>query len=285
MSLEGAVDGFRHAGVTARFAQQIRDATTFKELLVGYWTNLTRGRFKTDDTEHALKPTPDTQRKPPAPVPHGRLLPLSGRKNGKSSAMLASHAMMEPFHERADNASISALLAIVASKQGCEAHGECSDEQSCLAAFLIGAGERSYYGQLQGGWSASRYNLRPPNGALFWAPLGEPDSTATLTAGNLWTRSFNHGKVEVEFCITNNVGTITGLGNWTSNITTQPRSSSCPTPTPPPTPTPTLAPRPARPERDRYAHRATRRVERRVAGRGAGHTALPPLVSWINRCD
>ena len=41
-ALQGKVDEFRHAGVTARFAQQIRDATTFKELLVGYWTNLTR---------------------------------------------------------------------------------------------------------------------------------------------------------------------------------------------------------------------------------------------------
>jgi alpha-glucuronidase len=40
--LAGQVDGFRHGGVQARLAQQLRDATTFKELLVGYWTNLTK---------------------------------------------------------------------------------------------------------------------------------------------------------------------------------------------------------------------------------------------------
>eukprot|EP01043_Picozoa_sp_COSAG02_P006511 COSAG02_NODE_186_length_30414_cov_24.815372_12_plen_976_part_00 len=41
-SLEGLVDGFRFKGVQARFLNQIVDATTFKELLVGYWTNLTK---------------------------------------------------------------------------------------------------------------------------------------------------------------------------------------------------------------------------------------------------
>eukprot|EP01045_Picozoa_sp_COSAG04_P000082 COSAG04_NODE_2_length_56781_cov_25.092252_6_plen_347_part_00 len=41
-SLEGLVDSFRFEGVKARFANQIVDATTFKELLAGYWTNLTR---------------------------------------------------------------------------------------------------------------------------------------------------------------------------------------------------------------------------------------------------
>ena len=41
-SLEGLVDAFRFKGVQARFANQIVDATTFKELLVGYWTNLTK---------------------------------------------------------------------------------------------------------------------------------------------------------------------------------------------------------------------------------------------------
>eukprot|EP01046_Picozoa_sp_COSAG06_P067496 COSAG06_NODE_17524_length_936_cov_1.990442_2_plen_66_part_00 len=41
-SLEGLVDEFRFEGVKARFANQIVDATTFKELLVGYWTNLTK---------------------------------------------------------------------------------------------------------------------------------------------------------------------------------------------------------------------------------------------------
>lgn len=41
-SLEGLVDAFRFKGVQARFANQIVDATTFKELLVGYWSNLTK---------------------------------------------------------------------------------------------------------------------------------------------------------------------------------------------------------------------------------------------------
>ena len=53
--LEGQVDGFRHSGVRARLAQQLADATTFKELLVGYWTNLTKqeppARLKTDEVQ------------------------------------------------------------------------------------------------------------------------------------------------------------------------------------------------------------------------------------------
>eukprot|EP01043_Picozoa_sp_COSAG02_P052848 COSAG02_NODE_5757_length_4062_cov_12.533687_2_plen_387_part_00 len=120
-----------------------------------------------------------------------------------------SFAMNEFF--LANNESIQTILLAVANGRGIQAHVEKPNE-SILAAFLIGAGIRSYFGV--GGWSESRPNFEDHWMPQFDLPLGPPHADATYDAATAtWTRAFGKG-VKVTFeCSTNN-GTITGPG-WT----------------------------------------------------------------------
>lgn len=75
-----------------------------------------------------------------------------------------------------------------------EAHASCGSsdpddpaEQSKLAAFLIGAGDGSYY--LCGGWGSSSVPWFP----IYDLPLGAPLSDAVLGADGVWRRSFKAG--------------------------------------------------------------------------------------------
>ena len=76
-----------------------------------------------------------------------------------------------------------AVEAIVAASEQAIA----AAEQSKLAAFLIGAGEGSYY--LCGGWGSSSVPWFP----IYDLPLGEPLSDAVLGADGVWSRSFKAG--------------------------------------------------------------------------------------------
>ena len=89
-----------------------------------------------------------------------------------------------------------------------EAHAACGSsdpddpfEQSKLAAFLIGAGEGSYY--LCGGWGSSSVPWYP----IYDLPLGEPLSDAVLGADGVYRRSFKAGTNVTMDSRTNN-GTI-----------------------------------------------------------------------------
>ena len=89
-----------------------------------------------------------------------------------------------------------------------EAHAACGSsdpedpfEQSKLAAFLIGAGEGSYY--LCGGWGSSSVPWYP----VYDLPLGDPLSDAVLGADGVYRRSFKAGTNVTMDSRTNN-GTI-----------------------------------------------------------------------------
>jgi hypothetical protein len=101
------------------------------------------------------------------------------------------------------------LFAAVKAGVIFEAHAPCGSsdpddpfEQSKLAAFLIAAGEGSYY--LCGGWGSSSV----PWYSLYDLPLGKPLSDAKLGADGVWRRSFAAGTNVTMDTKTNN-GTIT----------------------------------------------------------------------------
>ena len=80
-----------------------------------------------------------------------------------------------------------------------------SDLTNYIAAFLIGAGEYSYFGY--GDWYAEEDDTKP----LTWRveydkPLGPPKGPAMYKDG-VWTRSFTSG-TEVTFNAKSNNGTI-----------------------------------------------------------------------------
>eukprot|EP01048_Picozoa_sp_COSAG05_P007636 COSAG05_NODE_543_length_8789_cov_7.804603_6_plen_900_part_01 len=100
------------------------------------------------------------------------------------------------------------LFAAVKAGVIFEAHAPCGSsdpndpfEQSKLAAFLIAAGEGSYY--LCGGWGSSSVPWYP----LYDLPLGKPLSDAKLGSDGVWRRSFAAGTNVTMDSKTNN-GTI-----------------------------------------------------------------------------
>ena len=110
------------------------------------------------------------------------------------------------------NRSIAALMLGAQVGQVVQTHvpGKCSvDLTDYMAAFLIGAGEYSYFGC--GGWNAEGNDTMP----LMWhpeydKPLGTPKGPAKYASG-VWTRSFASG-TNVTFDTSKNKGTI----NWSS---------------------------------------------------------------------
>lgn len=89
-----------------------------------------------------------------------------------------------------------------------EAHAACGSgdpadplEQTKVGAFLIAAGERSYY--MCGGWGSASVEWYP----IYDMPLGAPLSNATLSADGVWTRRFAAG-TNVTFDTKTNTGTI-----------------------------------------------------------------------------
>ena len=89
-----------------------------------------------------------------------------------------------------------------------EAHAACGSsdpndpvEMTKLAAFLIAAGQGSYY--LCGGWGSASVPWFP----IYDLPLGAPLSNATLGADGVWRRSFASGTSVTLDTKTNN-GTI-----------------------------------------------------------------------------
>lgn len=103
------------------------------------------------------------------------------------------------------------LFAAVRAGKVFEAHAACGsglpsdpEEQTRVAAFLVGAGERSYY--LCGGWETASGSLTWP--PLFDAPLGAPLGNATLSPSGVYTRRFARGTV-AEFDTKTNNGRIT----------------------------------------------------------------------------
>lgn len=115
-----------------------------------------------------------------------------------------SFSMIEGFG--ANNASIQQLLMNAENGRGVVAHGRGSEDD--LAAFLIGAYHRAYYGL--GGWSEGKHDFNNHWLPQFALPLGEPLSDATYDAsGGTWNRQFAHG-VNVTFAVKINRGKIVG---------------------------------------------------------------------------
>jgi hypothetical protein len=133
-----------------------------------------------------------------------------------------SFAMIEGFG--ANNASIQQLLLSAGNGRGVQAHGHKSTD--VLAAFLVGAGYRAYFGL--GGWSTSHKDFNDHWLPEFDLPLGEPLGDAAYSAadGGVWSRRFKH--VNVTFKLHGNKGTIQG---W--------NPSPAPGPAPKPLPKPT----------------------------------------------
>ena len=114
-----------------------------------------------------------------------------------------SFSMIESFG--ANNRSINQLLMNAKNKRGVQAHGEPTE--NCLAAFLIGAGHRAYFGF--GGWSEDRAVFSDHWLPQFSQPLGEPQGDAIYdTDTQVWKRAFEH--VNVTFDVQNNLGAIEG---------------------------------------------------------------------------
>ena len=77
-----------------------------------------------------------------------------------------------------------------------------------LAAFLIGAGERSYYGCSRG-WKVQADPVEDAWRSEYERPLGKPTGLGVKT-GDVWRRTFSsaHGTTVVTFNSTSNVGAI-----------------------------------------------------------------------------
>ena len=123
--------------------------------------------------------------------------------------------MLEDF--AANEESIEELRACAATGRVCQAHAGykgaenatgCADITDALAAFLIGAGERSYWGcstdtGSDGAWYYDAWHRWNPEYDL---PLGAPTANSTKR-GDLWTRAFASGTA-VTFNVTSNKGAI-----------------------------------------------------------------------------
>jgi len=115
-------------------------------------------------------------------------------------------SMIEGFGP--NNASINQLLLNAKNGRGVQAHGKPS--QSCVAAFLIGAGYRAFFGV--GGWSEKGKTFDDHYMSQFALPLGNPLSDAKYDkVTSTWSRKFSKG-VEVSFDCKGNKGVVKG---WT----------------------------------------------------------------------
>ena len=150
--------------------------------------------------------------------PHDAMLPGS-----------VSFSMIEGFGP--NNASITQLRDNAANGRGVQEHAGRADESS-IAAFLVGAGHRAYFGL--GGWGTSSQKALDDHWQTpFEWPLGAPvsDGVYDSDGGGVWTRRCEH--VNVTFRLRGGTGAIEG---W--------QFSPTPAPTPPPAPTPAPVPTP-----------------------------------------
>lgn len=132
--------------------------------------------------------------------PHDNMLPGS-----------VSFSMIEGFGP--NNASIQELLMNSANGRGVQAHGRPTED--CLAAFLIGAGERAYFGI--GGWGENGPTFDDHWMPQFALPLGAPQAAASYNAATKsWTRKFGKG-VTVTFEVEGGKGSIVGPG-WSGSF-------------------------------------------------------------------
>jgi hypothetical protein len=116
------------------------------------------------------------------------------------------------------NLSINELLMNAKMGRGTLAHGDGGEND--LAAFLIGAHWRAYYGL--GGWCDNGTDFRSHWLPQFEQPLGAPRAEATYNASaGVWARQFEH--VNVTFDVIANRGRVSG---WT--FTQQPPMPSVP---------------------------------------------------------
>jgi hypothetical protein len=105
------------------------------------------------------------------------------------------------------NVSINELLMNANMGRGTLAHGAGGEDD--LAAFLIGAHWRAYYGL--GGWCDNGTDFSSHWLPQFEQPLGAPLAEATYDASSgVWTRQFQH--VNVSFDAKTNRGQVDG---WT----------------------------------------------------------------------
>lgn len=120
--------------------------------------------------------------------------------NGGETMPGVNGAMIENF--RADNASLQLLFEAVAQGKIVEAHAgygqdgtdnHCEGVTNSLSAFLIGAGERSYYGCSRG-WKIAEDPMDTVWHAEYDYKLGAPLGPATLS-GTVYTRKFASGTV------------------------------------------------------------------------------------------
>ena len=126
---------------------------------------------------------------------------------------------------KADNVSIVKLLECVANGKIVEAHagygvdGDADDHCSkgivnSLAAFLIGAGERSYYACSQG-WKIQMDPVEEAWKPEYDKPLGAPNASALYDASTHTWRRFFHGAkgtTHVEFNAKSGLGWIAWAG-------------------------------------------------------------------------
>ena len=113
--------------------------------------------------------------------------------------------------------------------RGIQVHAKSADETN-LAAFLVGAGHRAYFGI--GGWSsasaaANSFGHWDP---IFGKPLGAPHADAMLSADGVYSRQFGPTNISVTFDTNTNHGKISGWGSFP--------------PSPPPSPAPPTPPAP-----------------------------------------
>jgi len=144
--------------------------------------------------------------------------------NNEARAGNQTIAMLEDF--AASEHCITVLQEVVARGLGVQAHagdlpdgaGPSSEPNACengdinaMAAFLIGAGEYSYY-HCASTWSSDPRWPSVPDVWLDWLPeydrkLGEPAADGAKGADGVWTRSFAAG-TKVAFDPAFNNGTI-----------------------------------------------------------------------------
>jgi len=165
-------------------------------------------------------------------------------------------AQIEGF--KAENASIALLLESVANGKITEAHAGYGEDggaddhclkgiTNSLAAFLIGAGERSYYACSRG-WKVQEDPVAGAWHPEYDKPLGAPTGAATLDhAAGVWRREFvvaaaGAGTTTVTFDIKTNVGHIAWAGDPPTPAPAPPAPPTPPAPTPAPVPTPAPAP-------------------------------------------
>jgi hypothetical protein len=131
-----------------------------------------------------------------------------GPPHDPMGAGTVSFSMIEGFGASYGyNLSITELLMNADMGRGTLAHG--SGGENDLAAFLIGAHWRAYYGL--GGWCDNGTDFNSHWMPQFEQPLGAPLADATYDApSSTWSRQFAH--VNVTFDVTTSLGKVDG---WT----------------------------------------------------------------------